>query len=264
MGKAMALRFAQAGMRVVLADIDDIAMAAVVTEIEAGGGQAIAVVTDVASAAANDALLDAAIDAYGRVNVVCLNAGVTGTVGRCWTLTEQDWKWSLGVLLDGVVNGIRTFVPSLLEHGDGHVVITASIAGHVSSPFSGPYAVAKHGVATLAETLHHELRADRSTVGVTCLCPGFVNTNIVTAARQRTNEAGGANDEQGSRWLDFSEQALSTGLDPDIVGEQVHDAILANQFWLFTDEAWDDAIALRAEEITNRRPPTVGRASRRT
>ena len=262
MGRAMSLRLAEAGMNVVLADVDDDAMAAVAETITGGGGRAIAVHTDVADSTANAELFEAAVAAFERVNVVALNAGVTGSVGRSWTLTEQDWRWSLGILLDGVIHGVRTFVPHLVDHGDGHVVITASIAGHVSSPFSGPYAVAKHGVVALAETLHHDLAAERSSIGVTCLCPGFVNTNIVTAARAREGaEVGTHTDERGDKWLEVSGRFLETGLEPEIVAQQVHDAIIENRFWLFTDSAWDDAIARRNEEIINRRPPTIGRPS---
>lgn len=263
MGRAMALRLAEAGSRIVLADVDDEAMAAVVAEIEASGGKALAVHTDVSDAEANDELFARSIEAFGQVNVVCLNAGVTGSVGRSWTLSEQDWNWTLGILLNGVVNGVRSFVPHLVEHGDGHVVLTASIAGHVSAAYSSPYMVAKHGVATLAESLYHELKFDGSTVGVTCLCPGFVNTNIVSAAVSRDDGDVGTNvDDAGAKWLKTSGRMLETGLDPSVVGQQVHDAILANQFWLFTDEEWDDAIALRAEEVTNRLPPTIGRLRR--
>lgn len=262
MGRAMALRFARAGMNVALADIDDAAMDAVAAEVRQAGTEAVAVHTDVARSADNEALLAAAVDAFGQANVVCLNAGVTGSVGRSWVLSEEDWRWTLGILLDGVVHGVRTFVPHLLGHGDGHVVITASIAGHVSAPFSSPYGVAKHGVAVLAESLYHELRAEQSTVGVTCLCPGFVNTNIVAAARARDGAGtGSGKDDKGGRFLDFSERALRGGLDPEVVGEQVHDAVLAGQFWLFTDEAWDDAIARRAHEITHRLAPTISRAT---
>jgi len=263
MGRAMSLRFARAGMNVVVADLNESGMASVVKEIEAFGVSGTAVRTDVASQVANDHLMEAALEAYGAVNVVCLNAGVTGSVGRTWTLTEQDWDWSLGILLHGVTNGIRSFVPHLVEHGDGHVVITASIAGHVTGPYSAPYMVAKHGAVVLAEALYQELRADGSTVGVTCLCPGFVDTDIVRAAARRTQgDTGTARDDAGSRWLEFSGRALSSaGLDPAVVGDQVHDAILAGQFWLFTDEAWDQAISRRAEEITTRRQPTVGRPS---
>jgi NAD(P)-dependent dehydrogenase (short-subunit alcohol dehydrogenase family) len=262
MGRAMALRFARAGMNVVIADVNDEAMESVASEARELGAQALSVHTDVSSDADNIALFDATIEAFGQANIVCLNAGVTGSSGRSWTLTEQDWRWSLGILLDGVTHGIRAFVPHLIEHGDGHVVITASIAGHVSSAFSSPYMVAKHGVAAAAEGLYHELRAERSDIGVTCLCPGFVNTNIIAATKAREGEETGfPKDDKGGKWLAFSEKALSGGLDPEVVGEQVYDAIVDNQFWLFTDEAWDEAIALRAHQVTNRLPPTMGHPS---
>ncbi|MCP3990029.1 MAG: SDR family NAD(P)-dependent oxidoreductase [Actinomycetia bacterium] len=261
-GRGMALRFARAGMNVVVADIDEQSMATVVDEVEAMGVKGLAVATDVADPAANQALADATVTAFGQANVICLNAGVTGSIGQSWTLTEEDWDWSLGILLNGVINGIRSFVPGLVDHGDGHVVITSSIVGHVSAPFSAPYAVAKHGVAALAESLHHELRIDRSTVGVTCLCPGFVNTNIITAARARPDDSpGSALDDHAERWLDISEPGISSGIDPEIVGDLVHDAVLANQFWLFTDHAWDDSVERRTQEIINRLPPTMGRPS---
>ncbi len=263
MGRAMALRFARAGMNVVIGDVNDEAMAAVVGEIVAQGGQALGVHTDVAEEADNVALNRAACDAFGQVNVVCLNAGVTGSAGRSWTLTKRDWDWSLGILLDGVINGVRAFVPGMVEHGDGHVVMTASIAGHVSSAYSAPYMVAKHGVVALAETLYHELRAEKSDIGVTCLCPGFVNTDIVAATRRRgAGEVGAVQDGLGEKWLDFSERALAGGIDPELVGEQVYDAIVDNQFWLFTDDAWDDAIALKNQQILARQAPTLGHPSR--
>ncbi|MGI9612685.1 MAG: SDR family NAD(P)-dependent oxidoreductase [Acidimicrobiales bacterium] len=260
MGRAMALRFAEAGMNVVIGDLAEAGMAETVEAATAKGVDARAVVTDVASEEANVALRDAAIDAFGQCNVVCLNAGVTGAAGRSWTLSADDWDWCRGILLDGVAHGIRAFVPGLVDHDDGHVVITASIAGHVGGSYSGPYIVAKHGVAALAETLYHELKAEGSSVGVTCLCPGFVSTDIVEATKRQSADAPGApKDEAGERWLAYSGRALASGLDPSIVGDQVHDAVLADQFWLFTDEAWDSAIAERVDRIVNRRPPVLGR-----
>ncbi len=255
----MALRFARAGMNVAIGDLNDDGMAAVVEEAQMHGVKAIGVQTDVADEAANVALNSAACDAFGQVNIVCLNAGVTGSAGRSWDLGKKDWDWTLGILLDGVVNGVRAFVPGMLEHDDGHVVMTASIAGHVSSAYSGPYMVAKHGVVALAETLYHELRAEKSDIGVTCLCPGFVDTDIVAATRRRSaGEVGAVQDELGEKWLSFSERSLAGGLDPEIVGEQVYDAIVDNQFWLFTDEAWDHAIGEKNQQILQRKPPTLG------
>lgn len=259
MGRAVALRLARAGANVVIADLDRDGAETVAASARSLGAEAIAVEVDVSQAAANDALLDATIDAFGQCNVVMLNAGVSGSAGRSWHLTEADWDFTLGVNLQGVINGVRSFVPHLVEHGNGHVVATASIAGHVASAFSSPYAVSKFGVVALMEALHHELRIDKADVGVTCLCPGFVNTNIVDAARARAEgDVGRDRDERGERWYDMSARALQGGLDPAVVGDQVHDAILAGQFWLFTDDWWDDAIHARATAILTRDAPVIG------
>jgi len=263
MGRAMALRFARAGMNIAIGDVNEDGMAAVVAEAKALGVEAFGVYTDVADENANFALNEAACEAFGQVNVACLNAGVTGSAGRSWSLTKQDWDWTLGILLDGVIHGVRAFVPGMVEHDDGHVVMTASIAGHVSSAYSGPYMVAKHGVVALAETLHHELRAEKSNIGVTCLCPGFVNTDIVAATRRRDpGQVGAVQDKLGEKWLDFSERALAGGIDPEIVGEQVYDAIVDNQFWLFTDQDWDHAIGEKNQQILTRKAPTLGHPSK--
>ncbi len=218
MGRAFCNRFAAAGMRIVAADIEQAALDAAVAELRAGGAEAIGVRGDVARAEDHEALLAAALDAFGAVNVVCLNAGVSGANGLSWTLSAEDWRWTLDVNLWGVIHGIRTFVPHLLTHGDGHVVTTASIAGHVSSPFGAPYNVSKHGVVTLAETLFHELRKQGSSIGVTCLCPGFVSTNIMDSARNRP--AGQA----------------AAAAEPD--------------------EVWDEPIARRQREIAERAAPS--------
>lgn len=256
MGLAMARRFAREEMNVVLSDIDESKLEAAVSEIRADGGNVQGVVTDVSLESDNIQLLDASIDVFGTVDVVCLNAGVQGSIGRSWALSAEDYKWTMGILLDGVIHGVRTFVPHLVDQDAGHVVITASIAGHISSPFGAPYNIAKHGVATLAETLFHELKVEKSNVGVTCLCPGFVNTNIVraTAARE-SGSVGSAIDDRGDQMLDLTLRALSGGLDPEVVGQQVLDAIYSDQFWLFTDQDWDEAIATRADQIARRSPP---------
>ena len=256
MGLAMARRFAREEMNVVLSDIDESKLEAAVSEIRADGGNVQGVVTDVSLESDNIQLLDTSIDVFGTVDVVCLNAGVQGSIGRSWALSAEDYKWTMGILLDGVIHGVRTFVPHLVDQDAGHVVITASIAGHISSPFGAPYNIAKHGVATLAETLFHELKVEKSNVGVTCLCPGFVNTNIVraTAARE-SGSVGSAIDDRGDQMLDLTLRALSGGLDPEVVGQQVLDAIYGDQFWLFTDQDWDEAIATRADQIARRSPP---------
>lgn len=256
MGLAMARRFAVGGMNVVLADINESKLNDAVDEIRTTGGQAQGIVTDVSLEADNIKLLDAAVDTYGTADVVCLNAGVQGSIGRSWALSKDDYSWTLGILLDGVIHGVRTFVPEMVERDEGHVVLTASIAGHISSPFGAPYNVAKHGVATLAETLFHELRVEGSNVGVTCLCPGFVNTNIVNDTASRpAGSVGSAIDDRGDQMLELTQRVLSAGLDPEVVGQQVFDAVVNNQFWLFTDDNWDAPIMARANEVVTRGLP---------
>ena len=256
MGLAMARRFAVGGMNVVLADINESKLSDVVDEIRTTGGQAQGIVTDVSLEADNIKLLDFAVDTYGAADLVCLNAGVQGSIGRSWALSKDDYSWTLGILLDGVIHGVRTFVPEMVERDEGHVVLTASIAGHISSPFGAPYNVAKHGVATLAETLFHELKVEGSNVGVTCLCPGFVNTNIVNDTASRpAGSVGSAIDDRGDQMLELTQRVLSAGLDPEVVGQQVFDAVVNKQFWLFTDDNWDAPIMARAKEVVTRGLP---------
>ena len=256
MGLAMARRFAVGRMNVVLADINESKLSDVVDEIRTTGGQAQGIVTDVSLEADNIKLLDFAVDTYGTADLVCLNAGVQGSIGRSWALSKDDYSWTLGILLDGVIHGVRTFVPEMVERDEGHVVLTASIAGHISSPFGAPYNVAKHGVATLAETLFHELKVEGSNVGVTCLCPGFVNTNIVNDTASRpAGSVGSAIDDRGDQMLELTQRVLSAGLDPEVVGQQVFDAVVNKQFWLFTDDNWDAPIMARANEVVTRGLP---------
>jgi NAD(P)-dependent dehydrogenase (short-subunit alcohol dehydrogenase family) len=264
MGRAFCNRFARAGMKVVAVDIDQASLDDIVGELRASGAEALGVQADVGRPEDHEAVLGAAIDAFGAVNVVCLNAGVGGANGPSWKLSLEDWRWTLDVNLWGVIHGIRTFVPHLLAHGDGHVVTTASIAGHTSSPYGAPYNVTKHGVATLAETLYNELQKENTPVGVTCLCPGFVATNIIqNTVRSRPARGAarpvpaGEGDRGTSRFLEVAKRMLENGKAPADVADLVHDAILTNQFWLFTDSVWDEPIARRHREIAERSAPTM-------
>jgi len=264
MGRAFCERFARAGMNVVAADIDQASLDALVTSLTAGGAAALGQRCDVSRPEDHEAVLTAAVAAFGAVHVVCLNAGVGGANGPSWKLGVEDWEWTLGVNLWGVIHGIRTFVPHLIEHGDGHVVTTASIAGHTSSPYGAPYNVTKHGVATLSETLFHELAKAGSSVGVTCLCPGFVATGIIEntvrdlPGRRGSGSGASAEPDRGTaRFLEVAKRMIDNGKPPAEVADLVHDAILANQFWLFTDDVWDEPIARRHAEIIERQAPTM-------
>ena len=132
-------------------------------------------VTDVSDAASVRVLRDRALDRFGAVHLVHNNAGI-GLGGPIWEVSEADWRWILGVNLWGVVHGVATFTPLLIEQGEGHIVNTASVAGLVAAPFLGPYNATKQAVVAISETLYKDLQAVGAAVGVSVLCPGFVQT----------------------------------------------------------------------------------------
>lgn len=262
MGLAFARRFAQEGMRLVLADVEVPALDAAVAELAADGTEVIGVPTDVADAAAMDRLGAATLERFGAVHVVCNNAGVSGSSAPVHELTEAEWAWVLGVNLWGVIHGHRVFQPHLVAQGEGHIVNTSSMAGHTAFNGLAPYHATKHAVLALSEVVYHELATLGSDVGITVLCPGFVNTKIAESDRNKPEalarplvpgDGEGAVDEEEVRAMirDF----FAMQQPPEQVAELVVDAIRAQRFYLFTDDVWSSAIAERHEDITTARNP---------
>ncbi|MGF1597169.1 MAG: SDR family NAD(P)-dependent oxidoreductase [Acidimicrobiales bacterium] len=256
MGYAFAEAFLGQGMRVVVADVEAPALAAAGERLAAVGGAdaVLTVETDVADPDSVIALRDAAIERFGRINVLCNNAGVGGVRDPIGHLDLTDWRWVLGVNLWGVIHGCEAFLPHLLEHGDGHVVNTASIAGHLSLPFMGPYNVAKHGVVTLSETMRNELVHAGSTVGVSVLCPGFVATRLLDADRNRpehlTRPVAGPDDADArERERAAGRELMAQKKPPAEVAELVVDAIRHDRFWIFTDDQFAEPVAERHRSI---------------
>lgn len=232
-GLALSKAFAERGMKVVMADIEAQALEGAVAQLPVGA-DALAVVTDVSDAAAMDALAARTLERFGVVHVLCNNAGVGGG-GRAWTLTTKDWEWVLGVNLWGVIHGIRVFAPLLVAQNEGHIVNTASVAGLISAPGLGPYNVSKHAVVTLSETLFLELRAERSEVGVSVLCPGFVNTRIHESERNRPaalRQAQARADDPLRRAQVAA--VIAAGQSPDRVAGEVVTAIRERKFYVLT------------------------------
>jgi len=264
MGLAFAHRFAVAGMKVVLADIEAPALDAAVAGLRDAGADALGVRCDVSDAGSVRDLARATDEAYGDVHVVCLNAGVA-TSGALHEQTLSDWEWILGVNLMGIVHGLDAFLPGLVNRDEGHVVVTASIAGHTAYPGLGPYSASKHAAVAIAETLHNELVSNGSRVGATALCPGFVDTGIFESARNRPEHLTDAlaepeSDDQRAAREAFLEMIATEALKPDAVADLVHDAILDGTFWVFTDEQHAPNITSRHVEIAQRRNPTEARA----
>jgi NAD(P)-dependent dehydrogenase (short-subunit alcohol dehydrogenase family) len=186
-GYALAERFAAERMKLVLADIEASALEAAVQRLRAGGVQAIGVQTDVSKRADLERLLKETIAAYGEVHVLCNNAGVQ-VAAPAWQISQGEWEWLLGVNLWGVIHGVSVFVPQMLAQGDEcHVVNTASMAGLISTPMMAAYQVTKHAVVTLSETLSLDLAQHQAKIGVSVLCPAFVQTNLHESERNRPN-----------------------------------------------------------------------------
>ena len=260
-GLALGRAFAAEGMKVVLADIEADALDKAVADLPEGT-EVEQVVCDVSDAVQVEALRDRAVERFGAVHVVCNNAGVSNG-GPAWEQTLEDWKWVLDVNLWGVIHGIRTFTPLFVEQGEGHIVNTASMAGLISTPYAAAYNVSKHGVVTLSETLFADLAMVGATgVGVSVLCPGWVQTRIHEAARNRPAgsadqpEAGAASDQSG--FADYIRGVIESGLDPADVAQLVIDAIRTDQLYILTHPDWSPLITRRAERIVAGESPGPG------
>lgn len=258
-GKAMAARFGREGMRVVLADVEEQPLLATREEFTRAGVESIAMRCDVSQWLEVQALAARAFDAFGAVHVLCNNAGI-GVGGPIWDVPLTDWQWVMGVNLWGVVHGIKAFVPSMIAHGDGHVVNTASIAGLISAPGMGPYCATKHAVVAMSECLHHDLRfMAGSKVGVSVLCPAWVKTRIADSERNRPASAPGApassRPPQAAMFDGMIRQAIAGGIPPEDVAEQVLSAVRENRFWVLTHPKTHKTVERRFAGIVAGTPP---------
>jgi len=247
-GFAMARRFAAEGMRLVLADVEEAALAESARALESGGAELLAQPTDVSSAEQVEALADAAFERFGAAHVIANNAGVV-CAGPVHELAPQDWDWVLRVNLWGVIHGVRVFTPRLVEQGEGHMLATASIAGLAAVPGLGAYNVSKFGVVALMETLHHELAEAGSKVGVSVLCPGNVLTRITEADRNRPDALrppGGPTPAELTFRSEAGRALAEEGMPPDAVAELVVSAILQRRFWILTHPEWKELMLRRA------------------
>jgi NAD(P)-dependent dehydrogenase (short-subunit alcohol dehydrogenase family) len=266
-GLGMARRFAREKLRVVMADIEVPALEEARAELEKTGAEVLAVQTDVSSADSVHALAARAHEAFGKVHILCNNAGVAGGgggFGGIWQPNDKDWQWVLGVNLMGVVHGLQAFVPRMLEHGEpGHIVNTSSILG-VNTGNGSIYSVSKHAVTRLTEGLYVDLRVRKSELGVSLLCPGLIATRIVTSGRNRPehlrNEVPGISaDAIRERMADAQQRFMSAGMPADQVGDLVFDAIRSGRFYIFTHPELTKGVKNRMEDILNDRTPRLPR-----
>lgn len=272
-GLACAERFAAAGMNVVLSDVEEPALETATARVQgiaaAHGADAVGLTCDVADRASVASLAARSIERFGRVNVVCNNAGVAGAglLGGPGAIDVADWRWVIDVNLWGVIHGHEAFLPHLLEHGDGHIVNTASMAGHF--PGHSAYAASKWAVVGITEGLYMQLKQHGSTVGVSCLCPGWVNTRIAESDRNRPEwaapDALAETDrapEAEEAWA-FVRDQIASGRPPAEVADMVHDAVVDDTFWIFTDRTMVDTLRRRYDAILDDHNPDSGPFVRR-
>ncbi|MGQ0577732.1 MAG: SDR family oxidoreductase [Betaproteobacteria bacterium] len=259
LGRAMALRFAREGMKIVLADVQADALKKTEAEFEHAGIPVLAVRTDVSKSKDVEALADKAFRTFGGVHILCNNAGVAPG-GTVWEQTEKDWEWTLGVNVWGVIYGIRVFLPRMLEqNAEGHVVNTASVAGLLSLPGMSVYCVSKHAVVTLTECLHHDLVEFGAKLRASVLCPAYVPTAISDSERNRPaslREDREKSPEDLKREAQMRHAVQSGRVSAEQIAEIVLEAIRSEKFYILPHQKIKAAIETRMQDILQERQPT--------
>lgn len=259
LGRAMAKRFASAGMSIVLADVEPDALAKAEAEMKAAGAKVIGVRTDVSKAAEVEALAQKTLAKFGAVHLVANNAGVAEG-GNVWDNTVADWEWVLGVNVWGVIHGVRVFTPIMLkQQTEGHIINTASVAGLISPPGMGIYCVSKHAVVTLTECLHHDLAQKKAKLKCSVLCPAYVPTGIAESERNRpANLMQTRHKTAADLALDANmKKAVQSGkLSAADVADEVYEAVREERFYILTHPKIKPSIQWRMEDILQERSPT--------
>jgi len=244
-GRGIAASLARAGAKIAIADIDAVALEITRAEFEAEGATVFATALDVSDRAAVERAADEIESAFGPVHVLVNNAGITLGPIPVTGIDDKMWDWIFGVNLFGVVNGVSTFVPRMLQSDqEGHVINTASIGGlQVNAELqNGSYSMTKYAVVALSEAL--ELQLAGSQISVSVLCPALVRTTLQESAKRRPERFGGPYDKVApGHELDMPTMQ-PTELQPDQVGDRVLAAIRNDDFFIFTHpetKAWLEA-----------------------
>jgi NAD(P)-dependent dehydrogenase (short-subunit alcohol dehydrogenase family) len=269
LGLALARRAHARGMRVVLADVEEEALARAVESLRATGAEARGEVVDVADDGQVAALAHRCFAGGGEVGLLVNNAGVGGG-GLLWEASDREWRWVLGVNVLGVASGIRHFVPRMLEAErrglPGHVVNVASAAGWLSPPLLGVYAASKAAVIATGEALFHELRSAGSRIGVTVACPAFFPTGIARSERNRPAHLAddGPRTPSQEQARAAVERAVAAGRQgADDVAARILDAVEEGRFHVFTHLGTMESVRARTEAaLAGEDPPDPYRRPR--
>jgi NAD(P)-dependent dehydrogenase (short-subunit alcohol dehydrogenase family) len=241
-GFSLAKAFAMQGARLMLADIDKEALAKAVVDLRGSGADVASVVCDVTSRDSIEQAAAATIEQYGKVHVVANNAGAL-TTGRAGNISVEKWDWSIRLNLMSVVHGTEVFLPLIRQHGEGgHILNTASLAGHIGYGLHTPYNASKFGVVGYSEALSAELVDEH--IDVTILCPGFVSTNI--ADNQRHDPTAEPDDNAGN---DALKEVVSRGLSPDTVAEFTVEQMQLSALYVFPNSGTRVELVARYQKL---------------
>lgn len=256
-GYGLADRFARGGLNVVVADVEEQRLDDAAAKIRAHGTEVLAVPTDVSDEGAVEALASASFERFGTVHVLCNNAGVAPKSDP-WFGPVSSWHWVMGVNFWGVVHGVRAFLPRMLEQAEGHIVNTASVAGLLPG-FAASYDASKHAVVAMTEHLYRTVKLAGLPVGVSVLCPGWVNTNIVDA--ERNWPAGLGDTPPAAIHTEITEaslrQTLQGAASPELVADLVAEAVEEGRYWVFTESEFLGIAGRRWDSIGERLEPEL-------
>jgi NAD(P)-dependent dehydrogenase (short-subunit alcohol dehydrogenase family) len=247
-GRAMAERFAAAGMHIVLADVDEVRLRTVEADLGERGTQVLPVLCDTSLEESVQELARRTLERFGGAHVLCNNAGVAG-VGDPWNGPMSVWEWVVDINLYGVVHGIRAFLPIMLDQGEGHIVNTASMAGLLAMPGLAPYNATKSAVVAISEGLFVEQVAKGSPVRVSVLCPSFVKSNLMVDPKwidRLGAQPADTSDPIGAAMTQMLQAGVEEGLEASEVADMVHDAVIDERFWILTH---DDMKSLPVERM---------------
>ncbi|MCU1503921.1 MAG: 3-oxoacyl-ACP reductase [Ilumatobacteraceae bacterium] len=246
----MARAFADAGMKLMLADLDEAMLAQTIAELTGRGVEVAGQSCDVAQLDQVEALAAATLNRFGAVHVLCNNAGI-GIPTPTANIRLDDWRWIIDVDLWGPIYGVKTFLPIMEEQGEGHINTTASLAGLIGGGFMGAYNVAKHGAVALMTTLERDLRGRKSPVRASVLCPGPINTDISRhSVTYRPSKATPRSNSTSEGKAGANVQAmLDKGMDPDEVGRLVLDGIQRDTFWLMTHPSFSKVLTRQLDAL---------------
>ncbi len=257
-GRGIAEKCVNEGIKVVLADVDEEALAKTEKELTAAGGEVLAIRTDVSKRSNVEELARKTFEQFGQVHLLFNNAGVAAG-GAAWAATWNDWEWVIGVNLWGVIHGVKVFTPIMLEQEtECHIVNTASAAGLTVGGQTCPYTVTKHAVVALSESLYLSLQQSNALVKVSVLCPGLVRTDIANSERHRPellrDEPVPRSPEMEAALAGF--KALIASSTPPIeVAEIVFEAIRNEQFYILPHPEWIEAVQLRTDKVLHMQNP---------